>query len=51
MDILVSKKGETWTAVYSDNKQVRATGKSKAEAVGNLVIQASSIFGIAVLHG
>jgi hypothetical protein len=50
MDIIVKyvKPGK-WKSWSADNDDVYETGKTKAEAIGNLMLAAESITGITIL--
>jgi len=51
MDVIVKyiKPGK-WKAWLADDEKVYETGKTKAEAIGNFMLAASSITGIVILE-
>jgi hypothetical protein len=50
MDILTRERASDWKAWLADNPKVWEAGKTEAEAVGKLIISASSIIGVTVIR-
>jgi hypothetical protein len=48
-DIIVLKRADDYRAFLSDNENVWEAGKTRAEAIGKLVISARSLLGIAII--